>query len=203
MRQKRMPTAPRRRYTEAEYLAIERDLESKHEYHRGEMFAMSGASRQHNRITFNLAGLLHNQIKDRPCEAYVNDMRVKVESTDLYTYPDVVIPCSEPRFLDREVDTLLNPQVIIEVLSESTEKLDRGKKFEHYRTIPSLREYVLISQDHAHIERFALNERDQWELNDATGLEAAIELTAVGCRLPLGEVYAKVEFEPGPETPAI
>lgn len=195
-----MSSVPHRRYTEAEYLAIERDVETKHEYYRGEIFAMSGASRQHNRITVNVSALLHDQLKNRPCEHFTNDMRVKVESTALYTYPDVVITCHEPRFLDEEVDTLLNPQVIIEVLSDSTEKYDRGKKFEHYRTIASLREYVLISQDRAHVDRFALNEQEQWVLNDASGLEAIIELTAVDCRLPLAEVYAKVEFEPAPDT---
>jgi Uma2 family endonuclease len=194
-----MSTVPHRRYTEAEYLAIERDVETKHEYYRGEMFAISGASRQHNRITFNIAGILHEQLKNRKCEAFANDMRVKVETTTLYTYPDVVITCHEPRFLDKEVDTLLNPQVIIEVLSDSTEKYDRGKKFEHYRTIPSVREYVLISQDRAHIDRFALNEQGQWVLNDASGLDEVIELDAVGCRLPLAEVYAKVELEPIPD----
>jgi Uma2 family endonuclease len=89
--------------------------------------------------------------------------------------------------------------VIIKVLSDSTEKYDRGKKFEHYRTIPSLREYVLISQDRAHVDRFALNEQDQWVLSDASGLEAVVELTAVDCRLPLAEIYAKVEFEPSPD----
>jgi Uma2 family endonuclease len=194
-----MSTAPKRRYTEAEYLAIERDVEAKHEYYRGEMFAMSGASRQHNQLTFNLALCLGQQLANRKCIAYTNDMRVKVESTTLYTDPDAVITCHEPRFLDKEVDTLLNPQVIIEVLSDSTEKYDRGKKFEHYRTIPSLREYVLISQDRAHVDRFSLNEQGQWVLSDATGLEAVVELSAVDCRLPLAEVYAKVEFEPAPD----
>jgi Uma2 family endonuclease len=197
-----MSTVPHRRYTEAEYLAIERDVETKHEYYRGEMFAMSGASRHHNRITVNVSALLHDQLKNRGCEHFTNDMRVKVESTTLYTYPDVAITCHEPRFLDKEVDTLLNPQVIIEVLSDTTEKYDRGKKFEHYRTIPSLREYVLISQDRAHVDRFALNEQGQWVLNDASGLDAAVELAAVDCCLPLAEIYAKVEFEPDTDAAA-
>jgi Uma2 family endonuclease len=101
-----LSTASKRRYTEAEYLAIERDVETKHEYYRGEMFAMSGASRQHNRITVNVSAFLHEQLKNRKCEHFTNDMRVKVESTALYTYPDVVVTCHEPRFLDKEVDTL-------------------------------------------------------------------------------------------------
>lgn len=196
-----MSTAPQRRYTEAEYLAFERAAETKHEFYRGEIFAMSGASRQHNRITFNVSGCLYNQLKDRDCEAFANDMRVKVQLTTLYTYPDIAINCNQPRFLDKEFDTLLNPQVIIEVLSDSTEKYDRGKKFEMYRTIPSLREYVLISQDRAHVDRFSLNEQGQWVLDDASGLDAVIELSTVGCRLPLADIYAKVEFPPEVDVP--
>jgi Uma2 family endonuclease len=191
-----MSTAPQRRYTEAEYLALDRASEIKYEFYRGEIFAMSGASKEHNQITFNIALCLGQQLKDRECSAFVNDMRVKVKSTILYTYPDAVITCQEPRFEDDEIDTLLNPQVVIEVLSDSTEKYDRGKKFEHYRTVSSLREYILVSQDHAHIDRFALNEQGQWVLTDATGLDAVIDLSAVDCRLPLADVYAKVEFPP-------
>jgi Uma2 family endonuclease len=194
-----MSTAPQRHYTEAEYLAFDRASEIKHEFYRGEIFALSGASRQHNRINFNLSACLHGQLKDRDCDAYANDMREKVQSTILYTYPDIVVTCNEPRFLDSNVDTLLNPQIVIEVLSDSTERYDRGKKFEHYRTIPSLREYVLVSQDRAHIDRFSLNEQGQWVLDDASGLDAVIELTTISCRLPLAEVYAKVEFPPGEE----
>ena len=191
-----MSSAAQRRYTEAAYLAFDRASEIKHEFYRGEIFAMSGASLQHNRITFNLSGCLYGQLKDRDCEAFANDMRVRVQTTTLYTYPDISITCNQPRFLDGDLDTLLNPQVVIEVLSDSTEKYDRGKKFEMYRTIPSLREYVLVSQDRAHIDRFALNEQGQWVLNDATGLDTVIELSTVGCRLLLSEIYAKVEFPP-------
>ncbi len=190
-----MSTVPHKHYTEAEYLAVERTLETKHEFFRGEMFAMSGASRQHNRITVNLAAMLHSEFEKRKCEVYIADMRVKIPHTGLYTYPDCVITCESPQFEDEVLDTLLNPQVVIEVLSDSTEKYDRGKKFEHYRRIPSLKEYVLISQDHPHIERFVLNEAGHWVLSDATGLEATLELPTVECRLPLAEVYAKVEFE--------
>lgn len=196
-----MSTAPQRRYTEAEYLAFERASEIKHEFYRGEIFAMSGASRQHNRININISALLHEQLKNRDCVHFTIDMRVKVQVANLYTYPDLAITCSEPRFLDGEFDTLLNPQVVIEVLSDSTEKYDRGKKFEMYRTIPSLREYVLVSQDRAHVDRFSLNEQGQWVLDDASGLDAVIELSTVGCRLPLADIYAKVEFPPEVDVP--
>ena len=162
---------------------------------------MKTSNRWHNKITVNLSACLHGQLKDRDCDGYASNMRVKVQVATLYTYPDLVITCNQPRFLDKEVDTLLNPQVIIEVLSDSTEKYDRGKKFEMYRTIPSLREYVLISQDRAHVDRFSLNEQGQWVLDDASGLDAVIELSTVGCRLPLADIYAKVEFPPEVDVP--
>ncbi len=175
-----------------EYLAIERDTTAKHEFYRGEMFAMGGASREHNLITGNVAASIHQQIAGRPCESYQNDMRVKVASTGLYTYPDVVVTCEKPRFEDDNFDTLLNPQLIAEVLSDSIEKYDRGKKFEHYRQIDSLREYLLISQDRPHVELFTRDAGGQWTLSEATGLDAAIELPVIGCRLALADVYAKV-----------
>lgn len=189
-----MSTQPTPRLTPEQYLAIERDTDRKHEYYRGEMFAMSGASRHHNRITVNLAAALHSQLKDRECEFYVSDMRVKVSPTGLYTYPDGVVTCEKPIFEDDQLDTLLNPQVVIEVLSPSTEKYDRGKKFEHYRQIDSLRDYVLVSQDHAHIERFSLDEQGKWYLSEATGLDAELELPTIGCTLKLADVFVKVEF---------
>ena len=191
-----MSSQPLPHVTVDEYLTIERDCKRKHEYFRGEMFAMAGASAAHNQITFNLARLLGNQLADRDCKAYVNDMRVKVSDTELYTYPDGIVTCEDPHFEDEHVDTLLNPQVLIEVLSDSTEKYDRGKKFELYREMESLRDYILISQDHAHIERFARDERGNWYLVDATGLDAAMELPSVDCTLPLADVFAKVDFPP-------
>ena len=189
-----MSAQPKRLITPEEYLAIERDVEAKHEFYRGEMFAMGGASREHNLITGNVGASLHAQLANRPCEAYQNDMRVKVAATGLYTYPDVVITCEKPRFEDDKFDTLLNPQSIVEVLSDSTEKYDRGKKFELYRQIESLREYVLVSQDRAHVEVFARDGDGPWELSEATGLDAAIDLPAIGGRLALADVYAKVSW---------
>ena len=149
-----MSTAAKSRHTPEQYLAIERAAVFRSEFFRGEMFAMVGASRKHNLIAGNIFGELRQQFKDRKCEVYQSDMRVKVNATGLHTYPDVVATCDEPRFEDNQVDTLVNPKVIVEVLSPSTELWDRGKKFEHYRNIPSLREYVLISHDHVLVERF-------------------------------------------------
>lgn len=189
-----MSAQPKRLLTPEEYLAIERDVEAKHEFYRGEMFAMGGASREHNLITGNAGASLHAQLANRPCESYQNDMRVKVAASGLYTYPDIVITCEKPRFEDDEFDTLLNPQSIIEVLSDTTEKYDRGKKFELYRQVESLREYVLISQDRAHVEVFARDGDGPWSLSETSGLDASIDLRAISCRLALADVYAKVSW---------
>ena len=123
-------------------------------------------------------------------------MRVKLSRTGLYTYPDVVVTCQKPLFEDDVLDTLVNPQVIIEVLSDSTESYDRGKKFEQYREINALREYLLIAQDRSHIDHFRLNDEGLWSLSDATGLDAQVHLPTIDCRLRLADVYAKVEFPP-------
>jgi Uma2 family endonuclease len=188
-----MSAQPKRLLTPEEYLAIERDVQQKHEFYRGEMFAMGGATREHNLINGNIAASLHAQLADRPCELYQNDMRVKVSATGLYVYPDVVVTCQKPLFEDDVLDTLLNPQVIVEVLSDTTEKYDRGKKFEHYRQIESLREYLLVAHDRRHGELFTRDD-GAWRLTEASGLEASIELSAIGCRLNLADVYAKVSF---------
>ena len=149
-----MPAMPKPLLTPEEYLARERRAETKSEYLRGEVFAMAGASRAHNLIASNAAGELRQQLRDRPCEVYPSDMRVKVSPSGLYTYPDVTVVCGEPQFEDAEVDTLLNPKVLVEVLSPSTADYDRGGKFTHYRRLPSLQEYVLISQDRPLVEHY-------------------------------------------------
>ncbi|NUQ63920.1 MAG: Uma2 family endonuclease [Pirellulales bacterium] len=190
-----MTTVPKRYLTPEEYLSKERKAEYKSEYYRGEMFAMSGASREHNLIAGNVSREAGNQLRDRPCEVYQSDMRVKVSPTGLYTYPDVVIVCGEPQFEDAEVDTLINPSVIFEVLSESTEDYDRGKKFEHYRKISSLREYVLIAQDRCHVERFTRQPDNRWILWESEDPEAVLELPSICCELKLSDGYAKVKLE--------
>ncbi len=187
------PLAHESKYTPEQYLALERNQEYKNEYFNGQLFAMGGASRQHNQITFNIAGELRSQMKGRPCIAYVNDMRVKVSQTGLYTYPDVAAACGEPQFEDTHMDTLLNPSVIIEVLSDSTEAYDRGEKFAHYRRLTSLIEYVLISQDRVCIEKY-VRQHEQWVLSEFTDSERKIDLGSIGCDLLLHEIYDKVEF---------
>jgi len=185
------------RFTPQEYLALERKSETRNEYYNGEIFAMAGASREHNLIAGNLFRDIGNQLEDRPCETYMNDMRVWIEATGLYTYPDVVVVCGEPRFQDREVDTLLNPTVIVEVLSPTTEAYDRGDKFRHYRRIDSLREFVLISQDRMMVERYTRQGKD-WVLSDMTDPDQVLKLESIGCQIPLDRIYAKIKFpEPG------
>ena len=188
-----MTAIPKVRLTAAEYLAIERKAETRSEFFAGEMFAMSGASREHNLISLNLGGELRQQLKDRPCEVYTTDMRVQVP-TGLYTYPDVVVTCGNPKFEDDHVDILLNPILLIEVLSDSTADYDRGTKFKHYRQIPSLREYVLVDQSAAQIEQFALGGDGAWRLTETKGLNATLSLDSIGCRVPLSEIYRKVAF---------
>jgi Uma2 family endonuclease len=189
-----MSTQPTRLFTCEEYLAFERDTELKHEFYRGEIFAMGGASREHNLVSGNIFASLHHQLAGRNCVAFTSDMRVKISGTGLYTYPDVAVSCEQPKFEDEHLDTLLNPQVIVEVLSDSTEKYDRGKKFEHYRTLESLREYVLVAQDAPRVEHFARLDDGSWRMTVVIGLEAALELPALACRLPLSEIYARVDF---------
>ncbi|MBI3797413.1 MAG: Uma2 family endonuclease [Deltaproteobacteria bacterium] len=189
-----MSLQPQHSYTPEEYLALERKAEFKSEYLAGEIFAMSGASRQHNLIAGNVFASLHAQFRHRPCEVYMGDMRVKVSSTGLYTYPDVVALCGEPRFDDEQKDTLLNPTVIIEVLSPSTEAYDRGGKFGHYRKLDSLQEYVLISQEEPHVEHYVRQSDTQWLLSEASSEQGSIQLPSISCTLALAEVYEKVEF---------
>lgn len=191
-----MSAEPAVKLTPQAYLAMERQQEYKSEYINGDIFAMAGASRWHNLIVTNSVAELRAQLKGRPCELYANDMRVWIPRIRKYTYPDLVVVCGNPQFEDEERDTLLNPTLIIEVLSPSTAAYDRGDKFKHYRTIESLREYVLISQTRPWIERYVRQESTPfWMFSDAEGLEAQIELDSIGCTLALTQVYEKVKFE--------
>jgi Uma2 family endonuclease len=179
--------------SEEEYLAIERQAEFRSEFYNGEMFAMTGASRQHNLIATNLVISLGNQLRTSPCNVYSSDMRVRVTSTRLFTYPDVVVTCGEEEFADDEQDTLLNPLVIFEILSNSTEAHDRGKKFEHYQNIDSLSTYVLVAQKAPRIERYVRQGGGRvWVYTEAHEPDAVVRIDAIGCDLRLEDVYAKV-----------
>ena len=179
------------RYTAEEYLTLERSAPCKSEFHDGQIYAMTGASRKHNLITVNIAGELRNQLKIRTCEVYSNDMRIKSAEANSYHYPDIVVACGTTLFEDTQVDTLLNPTLLIEVLSPSTEAYDRGGKFAHYRKIATLREYLLVSQDQPSIERY-VRQGDVWILTEAVALEASVPLESIDCVLSLREVYDKV-----------
>jgi len=181
-----------------EYLARERRAEWRSEFYRGEMFAMAGASWEHTLIKDNLAGEARNRFKGGPCHVATSDLRVKISVTGLYTYPDVVVVCDEPRFEDQVQDTLLNPRVIVEVLSDSTEKYDRGTKFGHYRQLPSLQEYVLVAQDRRLIERFIRQADDSWVLTAFSDLSGTFDFGSIAAAIPMAEIYRGVQF---PENP--
>ncbi len=189
-----MSALPSTRATPEEYLAAERAAETKSEYIDGEVYAMSGASRRHNLISFNVGGELRSQLKSKPCEAYSSDMRVRI-GRRAYLYPDVVVTCGEPRFADDQVDTLVNPTLIIEILSPSTEGFDKGAKFDMYRTLDSLQEYLLVAQDQCHVIHYVRQSDNTWLLSETRDLSARLDLPSIGCSLPVAEVYDKVAFD--------
>ncbi len=182
--------------TPEEYLDIERKSEIRSEYINGRMIAMSGASWRHSIVGGNLFRELSSQLRGRACEAHTNDLRVKVSPTGMYTYPDIVALCGKAELEDEHLDTLLNPAVIIEVLSDSTEAYDRGEKFAHYRRIDSLREYVLVSQNKIRIEHYR-RDADRWILSEVSGPDAVLHLESIDCHVAVSTIYEKVEFESG------
>jgi len=175
-----------------EYLELERKAERKSEYFQGEMFATAGASPRHGVIVLNVGAELRQHLKARPCIIYSSDVRLRVSPSGLYTYPDVMVVCGEPQFAGDQKDTVLNPNLIVEVLSDSTRDYDRGEKFQHYRTLSSLREYLTIAQDAPHIERWTRQPEDHWLLTEFSDLSQSVQLTSVDCDLSLTEVYDKV-----------
>ncbi|MEO8602907.1 MAG: Uma2 family endonuclease [bacterium] len=187
-----MRSAAERRCSVEEYLAFERASEERHEFLAGEVFAMGGASMRHNTITLAAASELLGQLKGGTCRVFASEMRVKVADSGLYTYPDIVVACGAVELEDDFFDTLLNPTLIIEVLSPSTEAYDRGEKFEHYRKLATLREYVLIAQDRAHVEQFSRQADGHWLLAEWDGLAATVTLPSIGAALALGEIYADI-----------
>lgn len=180
--------------TPQEYLALERTAEKKSEYYNGEIFAMAGATHPHNVIVTNTVAHLNTQLRRRGCELYSNDMRVKVSPTDLYTSPDVVVVCGSPRFEDEQQDTWLNPTLLVEMLSKSTEDYDRRRKFEHYRTLESLTDYVLISQERALVEHRVHRADNRWLVSFYTGTETSVPIESLGCKLALDDIYDKIEW---------
>lgn len=191
------------RYSEAGYVEIERKSAEKHEFFAGELFPMAGASENHNLIVTNLCRELSQRLKERPCRVYPSDLRVKIPATGLYTYPDTTVACGPREFDDEQADTLLNPTVVCGVLSDSTEKYDRGKKFKHYQSLDSVQAYVLVAQDEASVELFERLDDGVWRLTSARGLEATIDLPTLDCSIPLAEIFDKVEFPPEKPIPGL
>jgi len=178
-----------------EYFALEASSQERYEYHDGRVVAMAGGSRKHGLITMNIGAALYPLLRDKPCEAISNEMRVKISSRRRYVYPDIVIACGQPHYeLINGLETLLNPTVIIEVLSPSTEHYDRIEKFIQYQALESLQEYILVSQEEALIEH-RLRDGDKWILTFARGLDATLELPSIGAQLALADGYLKIEFE--------
>lgn len=189
-----MSAIPKTLLSPEQYLEQERRAEFKSEYYRGEVFAMAGASFEHTLIKDNLAREAGNQLKDGNFRVLTSDIRVKVDATGLYTYPDIVIVCDPPKFEDSHFETLLNPQIIIEVLSNSTEKCDRGDKFRQFRGIPSLKEYVLVSQNLPLLERYVRQPHDDWVLTAFEDPSGAFEFSSLPVRISLSDVYRGVSF---------
>jgi len=188
-------------YTATEYLTLERAAEHKSEFVNGRIYAMSGASFVHSLIVLNLAAEIRARLRGGPCSVVANEMRVKVSQTGMYTYPDVVALCEPPELEDAHLDTLLNPAVIVEVLSESTERYDRGDKFAHYRKIVSLREYILVAQDRIRIEQYVRN-GEHWTLSEISDPEGILRIEALGCEAALRDIYDRVEF-PSPDADGV
>ena len=178
-------------FTPEEYIALERKAEYKSEYFDGHIIAMSGASSKHNLITGDIFYGLYPQLIGHGCEIFTSDMRVRPSLGDAYFYPDVVVVCGEPEFEDDTFDTLLNPIVIVEVLSPSTEAYDRGEKFARYKHLTSLQEYVLVSQDKVSVEHHRRH-GTRWVLSHYRALEDVLRLPSIGCELPLRDIYARV-----------
>jgi Uma2 family endonuclease len=180
--------------TPEEYLAQERLADHKSEYFQGEVFAMSGASPRHVWIAANVTGEFRQHLKGKPCRVSASDLRLRVTPAGLYTYPDVMVVCGEPQYAEDQKDTLLNPVLIVEVLSDSTRDYDRGRKFQHYRKLPSLIEYLMIEPDEPHVEHWTRQQDNHWDFVEFDGLTQSLQLTSIGCTLPLTEVYDKIDF---------
>ncbi len=176
-----------------QYFTLEETSGVKHEYFRGAIFAMTGASENHNLITMAIGSNLDGQLAATPCRPYPSDFRLKIETVPLYTYPDLSVICGETHLADGRQDTFVNPTVLIEVLSESTEAYDRGRKAEYYRTIPSLQEFLLIAQDRPHVECFRRHDHI-WQFTEFSTLSDEVALDSIGCTLSLAAIYKRVHF---------
>jgi Uma2 family endonuclease len=181
-------------YTVEEYLALERETHEKHEFYKGELFAMAGGSPNHVIISGNIFAELSNRLSPKGCRAFNSEMKIYIQPFELYTYADACALCGTPNFL-KETDAIIdNPSLIVEVLSDSTEDYDRSKKFLFYRALPSFNEYLLIRQDKPFVEYYAKLAEHKWLLTEVEGLSAKIHLKHLGITIPLAKIYANVVF---------
>lgn len=190
-----MQVTKTRYYSPEEYLEQETTTEFRSEYRNGEIILMTGGTVNHNRIVGNFYATLKYGIKGRPYEAFMSDLRLSIPVRNIYTYPDVMIVPTPVVYIESRRDTITNPQIIVEVLSRSTENYDRGQKFEYYRTLNSFREYILIDQYRNHVEQFAKTEDGKWLFSEYNDEQAVLFLTAVEFQISLPEIYENVEFE--------
>ena len=192
-----MTALPKKKHiSPEEYLKMEEASPVRHEYFNGEIFQMAGASERHNNIAGNIHGELYNQLKNRNCKVYQNDMRLYVEKEEIYVYPDVMVVCGKPEIKKyKSLDNILNPVLIVEVLSPTTANYDKGAKFEQYRTIESFKEYLLVSQDAKKVMRYTKQPDGSWILMDFIGEMTEIELFSIECALAIDDIYDKVDFE--------
>ncbi|MDJ0839234.1 MAG: Uma2 family endonuclease [Acidobacteriota bacterium] len=189
-----MSTRPLEAVSPEEYIEIERASEIKHEYRDGVIVAMTGANMRHNLITANVIRVLGNQLMDGPCRVIPSDMRLKIQKSNRYTYPDAMVICGKAEYEGNRRDTVLNPRIIFEVLSDSTEAYDRGEKFMHYQRIDTLAEYILVSQKEQHVDRFARRDDGQWLYTPLSGENAVLQLTAIDFECPVGRLYQGLDW---------
>ena len=188
-----MASATKPRLTPEQYLEIERAAQERSEFWNGEMFALSGASVPHGVITGNILAGLHARLRDKPCRVFPPDLKILVAPTGLFAYPDVVVVCGRPEYVDGVRDVVKNPILVVEVLSPSTEAWDRGGKFAHYRQLPTLREILFVAQDEVRVEQYTRQEGAAWLLTGAAALDAVVHVSSLECELPVAEIYAKVD----------
>ncbi|MCI0493714.1 Uma2 family endonuclease [candidate division KSB1 bacterium] len=181
--------------TVQDYLELEEAAEYKSEYYKGEIFAMAGGSSNHNRIALNLASHLNIGLMNTKCQAFISDLRVWVASEDFFTYPDIFIVCNKIEYYLKRTDTILNPIIIIEVLSKSTEAYDRGKKFQFYRSIPSFQEYILIDQYSIQIDQFFIGTDGNWVFTAYNDINKSLKFSKIDFEIPLEKIYHLVDFE--------
>jgi Uma2 family endonuclease len=189
-----MSTRPPAFLTEAEYLELERRAETKSEYYHGQMFAMSGGSPTHGEIILNVGSEFRQQLRGKGCHVYSSDVRLRVTPAGLYTYPDVMVVCGDAQFVDDQRDTIMNPVVLVEVLSPSTQVYDQTQKFQLYRSLPSLTDYLIIAQDRPYIEQHTRQPENRWLLSEFKELDQSVPLASIGCTLKLAEVYCMVDW---------